>query len=299
MVKSKIPTIAISGGLGNQLFQWFAAHSYFASKGFILDLGHFDINPDREFELSSLLELCSHKSNKQSTIKKFSVMKIYEKFASRGINSNLLEKFGYFQEIAHLQDLNGALESRLDKHLPLYVSGLFQNGDMVNQVFPSVRHELMSYLNENFKSIQAKFALPESFAAIHVRRGDYPISSSPSGAIGQLDDVFYTELASKTELPIILLTENPSDIKELSIALKPWLILSQHEADAWESLSLMANSKFLVGSNSSLSWWGAYLAALEKSETWLPKEWSQWGNYQPIAFDSSIIKTSQSKWRVN
>lgn len=298
MAKSKAPTIAISGGLGNQLFQWFAAHSYFASKGFILDLRHYDINPDREFELSSLLELCSHKFSEESATKKSSLMKIFEKFASRGISPKLLEKLGYYQEIAHPKTLKGVLEGRLDKRLPLYVNGLFQNGDMVNQIFPSVGHELMSYVDENFKFIQAKFALPESFAAIHVRRGDYPISSSPSGAIGQLDDFFYSELASKTELPIILLTEKASDIQELSIALKPWLILSQHEADAWESLSIMANSKFLVGSNSSLSWWGAYLAAVAKKEAWLPNEWSQWGNYQSIAFNSSVIKTSQSKWRV-
>lgn len=299
MAKSKFPTVGISGGLGNQLFQWFAAHLFFETKGFNLDLGHFDINPEREFELSPLIEKCSHKLNKESATKKFPAMKIFGQFASRGIRPNLLEKFGYIQEIAHPEDLSAVLENHSKKRLPLYLNGLFQNGDMVNQIFPSVRHELMSVVDENFKSIQAKFALPELFAAIHVRRGDYPTSSLPSKAIGQLDDVYYSELASKTELPIILLTENTSDIKELSTALKPSLILSQHEADAWQCLSIMANSKFLVGSNSSLSWWGAYLATLEKKEAWLPKGWSQWGNYQPIAFNSSPIKTSQSKWRLS
>ena len=299
MTKSKSPTIAMSGGLGNQLFQWFAAHSFFASNGFILDLEHFDINPDREFELSPLVELCSHKLNKNSATRKFSAMKLFGKLASRGIRPDLLEKFGYIQEIAHPEDLNGVLESHLNSHLPLFLNGLFQNGNMVNQIFPSIRHELMSAVDKNFKSIQAKFALPETFAAIHVRRGDYPISLIPSRAIGQLDDIYYSELASKTQLPIILLTENSSEIKELSSTLKPWLILSRHEADAWQCLSIMANSRFLVGSNSSLSWWGAYLATLEKGEAWLPREWSQWGNYQPIAFNSTLIKTSQSKWRLS
>ena len=229
MKKVRYPKIAFSGGLGNQLFQWSAAHSLFGDKGFYVDLTHYYSKTKRVFELNPF----------------------------------------------------------------------FQNGDFVDDTFPEVEKELAYIIEDSFGATRAMFKIPNKYAVIHVRRGDYPISQFPSKAIGQLDDDFYIQIAARTNLPLILLTESALDVTELSRFIKPCLVLSQKETNPWQSLALMAKSEFFIGSNSTLSWWGAYLASKQEHETWLPGEWSQWGNYNKIEMASREIFFAPSTWRAS
>lgn len=299
MKKTNYPKMAISGGLGNQLFQWSAAHYLFGSEGFCVDLTHYYLKTKRKFELGPLIKLCQHNHNQKLTLNRITVMRLFEWSAHHGTSVRLLEHLGYFQEGNHIKELSEVIKQHKKRNSPLYLNGIFQNGDFVDQTSRTVKKELTDAVANSFIEIRDKHKIPERYAVIHVRRGDYPISSFPSEAIGQLDDKFYLELATKTDLPIVLLTENALDVGELVSRLKPRLLLTQRETNPWQSLAIMARSEFLIGSNSTLSWWGAYLASKLNNETWLPMEWSQWGNYQEIQRKSETILFSPSVWRQN
>ena len=297
MKRNRCPKIAISGGLGNQLFQWSAAHSLFKNEGFYIDLTHYYLKTKRVFELNPLIQFCRHNHNQSLRLNRITIMKVFEWAAYRGVPLRYLEQLGYFQENFHVSDLSDMIATSRKKNSRLYLNGIFQNGNFVDDAFPEVEKEFTHIIEDSFSATRNLFKIPDEYAVIHVRRGDYPISQFPSKAIGQLDDDFYLQILSRTSLPIILLTENFLDVAELSRVIKPWIILSQRETNPWESLSLMAKSKFFIGSNSTLSWWGAYLASKQEHETWLPSDWSQWGNYNKIEMVSRKILFAPSIWR--
>lgn len=292
------PTISLSGGVGNQLFQWAAAHVLFKKTVFNLNLGHYQINPDREFELDLILESCIHCSGYVTNIGRTPLPKYFEWAAARGVPSNLLELLGFFQESSFDMKSQRKIQRRKSVGSPVIVEGLFQDVNIVEEAWPLIGNELTYALTQTLELVKTNLGLPNTYAAIHVRRGDYPITSNPSHAIGQLDDDFFIGIASVFDLPIILLTENASEVASLSKVLRARRIISSAEANPLQTLSILKNAELLVGSNSSLSWWGAYLAAKSGKRSYLPETWSQWGNYENSNLKHSLIDLSPSIWKL-
>ena len=77
------------------------------------------------------------------------------------------------------------------------------------------------------------------------------------------------------------------------------MILSDTEASPLQTLALMSNAQFFVGSNSSLSWWGAYLATKSGNPCILPEKWSQWGNYENSRLKNELIQFFPSTWMLS
>ena len=291
------PTISLSGGIGNQLFQWAAAHVLFKGTVFNLNLGHYQINPEREFQLGPILDSCAHTVGSTTKLGRTPLPKYFEWAAAKGISSILLEPLGFFQEKSFDPNFQHKIQRRMKIGFPVVLEGLFQDVCIVEEAWPLIGDELINALSRSFDSIKSRLGLPDKYAAVHVRRGDYPISAYPSHAIGQLDDSFFTEIASQIDLPIVLLSENANEVAILGKALKSNLIISNTEANPLQTLSILENSESLIGSNSSLSWWGAYLATKSGKKCILPKSWSQWGNYENPKLKSELIQFSSSKWK--
>ena len=291
------PRISLSGGIGNQLFQWAAAHTLFEGTKFSFDLGHYRINKEREFQLASIAKFCKHTlihgcmSNRSLSVRPL------EWAAHKGAPVGLTETLGYFREEKDLQIFQSRTKKRASFGLPITVNGLFQNGFMVDQSFHYIESELDSALRESFEALKTSRQIPREYIAVHVRRGDYPISKTPSKAIGQLDDNYFTRQLAEVDLPIILLTENFSEVSKLSHTLRPHMILSDAEASPLQALALMSKAQIFVGSNSSLSWWGAFLVSKNGKEQVLPREWSQWGNYENQELKLDAINFSESSWK--
>lgn len=293
------PTISLSGGIGNQLFQWAAAHVLFNGTVFNLNLRHYQINPEREFQLGPILDSCVHSAGNTSKLGRTSLPKYFEWATAKGVSSTLLEPLGFFQENSSDFDSQHKIQKRMKIGIPVIVEGLFQDVSIVDEAWPLIGNELTNALMQSFESVKSRLGLPNEYAAVHVRRGDYPMSTNPSHAIGQLDDNFFIEIASKFDLPIVLLTENANEVENLSKALKSNLVISNAEANPLQTLSILENSESLVGSNSSLSWWGAYLATKLGKQSNLPESWSQWGNYENPKLKNELIQFSPSEWKLS
>lgn len=297
-MKSFKPTICLSGGIGNQLFQWAAAHYLFKGRVFNLDLGHYEFNLERKFQLNPFLKSCPHCAGFASKLGDTHLSRYFQWAASKGAPTILLESLGFYQEKLFNLDSLFTIQQNALKGLPMIVEGLFQNIDIVDEAWPLIGQELKFGLNESFDLVKNRLGLPDRYAAIHVRRGDYPISTDPSHAIGQLDDSYFIKIASKFDLPIVLITENAHEVVSLSKNLNAKFVVSNEESNPLETLSILGNAQHLVGSNSSLSWWGAYLASKSGNEAILPEKWSQWGNHENIKLKTDSLQFSPSVWKL-
>jgi hypothetical protein len=293
------PKISLSGGIGNQLFQWAAAHTLFGGTTFSFDLGHYRVNKEREFQLAPIVKCCEHTVGSGGATHGSSSVRALEWVAHKGVAAGIMEVIGYFREDQEIELFQPRTKKRASLGLPITVNGLFQNGSLVEQSYQYIKSELDFALNESFNSLKRSRQIPREYIAVHVRRGDYPISHIPSKAIGQLDDNYFIKNLAGMDLPIIVLTEKSWEVSNLSNALKPYTILSDTEASPLQSLALMSNAQFFVGSNSSLSWWAAYLAAKNGKKQVLPREWSQWGNYENQSLKLDFMNFSKSSWKNN
>jgi hypothetical protein len=281
------------------MFQWAAAHYLFKERAFKLDLGHYEFNLERKFHLEPILKSCPHYSGHASKLGYVQIPRYFQWAAAKGAPMILLEALGFYQEQLFKSDSLLTIQQRATKNLPLIVEGLFQNVDIVDEAWPLFGNELTFGLRESFDLVKTRLGLPDRYAAIHVRRGDYPISTYPSHAIGQLDDSYFIQIASEFDLPIVILAENANEVESLSKTLNAKFVVSNEECNPLETLSILNNAEQLVGSNSSLSWWGAYLASKSGKVSVLPEKWSQWGNHENIKLKTESIQFSPSVWKLS
>lgn len=287
-------SISFSGGLGNQLFQWAAAHSRTATSKFKIDLHLYSNSSTRNFELKELVQCCSHVKYKKNNLKNYSMSRLLESLDSHGIAISVLGTLGLVND----KNYRKFLISKDRLRSKFYLSGLFQDAYLVEQVYAEIKSEIDFVLMNSMKSLTNRILIPDHYLLLHVRRSDYPISHGPSNFIGQLSDRYFIELAEDSKLPIILLSEHEADITDLRDAIKPHLVLSSSQTNSWEVLALMSNAEVFIGSNSTLSWWGAFLATKKGAAAWLPSEWSQWSNIDSRNFFLNSIRYASSSWKI-
>jgi len=290
--------IAVSGGLGNQLFQWAAIHAAIGDSTFSLDLHHYSKLPERKFELAKLYDNCKHLSVKSISTRSYPITRVYESLHFNRVPIKLLQLFGFISDENYREILLGNSISRETIVQSVFLTGLFQDTSLVTRAYAMIEKELNTVIDTTYESCVAKFDLPERYAIVHVRRSDYPISAEPSHAIGQLSDDYFINLLRENELPLILVSENSSDVTSLIQTLKPTLSISKIESTSWETLAMLSNANLLIGSNSTLSWWGAYLSLARTPNIWLPKTWSQWGNYENLNLLINSVNYEESIWKI-
>ena len=294
-----IPTIAIQGGLGNQLSQWFFAHSINESHEFHIDpLYGSSQKVDRNLEIQELIERCPHIAKSShggySPMKMVSLFHLFDRIWEFKKFRSLVEDFGYFREDPRFdqeQSVNYSKEIR-------YGKGYFQKQGKVESIFGIVESELVPIVDEVFQGVRSKFDLIESYDVLHVRRGDYETTSFTPINIGTLsDDYFVNWSKERKHSHKIILTENKEDVLNLVGRLGAVTVIDKSLSNPWETLALMYGAKNFLGSNSSLSWWGARLCSSHGGSVWLPDEWSFWNNIAPEDYHFPKCHKADSLWR--
>ena len=145
------------------------------------------------------------------------------------------------------------------------VTGFYQNFQWAD----NSRQEMMDLLSK--ASIHArhsinKLQLPEKYQVLHYRSGDF---LDHEANFGVLSVDYYKENLDIT-LPAIVLTDSPSRAEKVFKHMDNIRIISPSECDAWSALVVMSGAKLIVGSNSTLSWWGAYFAVQNSAKAVIP-----------------------------
>lgn len=279
--------IFVNGGLGNQLFQYSFVHSERKRIKVYLD---FKPRFDRPFELESLIETCKHGTKICKTNKFLLNLRIKITRFTKKLNSNFLEKtFSRITQVSIEQKPFSYLpQGQTDKH-SLYM-GYFQHWKNVANSWEVFGPELISYI-ESIKFPENLNHDLQKTILIHIRQGDLV---TVKDTMGVLDSGYYSNSISlikknHTEIAfdIVVVTDDVSRAKDVinNEKINNFFIYGPEDLSAWQTLKLLSGAKFIVSANSTLSWWGAYIASKQGGFVVFPDPWfKNWHEQVGTAF---------------
>lgn len=290
-----IPTVAINGGLGNQLFQWFFAHSL--NQQFRIDkvFDSYDFTGQLHYQLAEIENKCTHILKPASSKYIYKTQKFIFSILNRCWNFPhfrfALRFIGYLRESPKKTDSQNVHDFS-DKQV-LYAFGYFQNVQTALQE-TVLKEELEHFIDTISPSVLDRLNLEEKkYDLVHIRK--YPIREMREVDLGNLSFEYYENWIDKVNTQnLIVLCK---DFREAAFLLNKYtdiLILDDSCVDPWEVIALMRNARNCLSSNSTLSWWGAFLCMRNSGQAYLPSDWSYWGNVETekLHFDSCKIQTS-------
>lgn len=253
-----------AGGLGNQLFVWSAAHQIAREKSERVVI-FTPRRSNRKNELSDLESVCSHNILVVETSLYFKMIKLLEK-VERNLSPN--KSISKFLGVLTLQDPTSKLNSINLKARIL--RGYFQYSEIITLNAAEVLSEIRALVKMNYEGISKRIEFPEKFQVFHIRRGDYLENQE---TLGVLSDGYFSGCRDE-HYPLVICTENSLD---LTSSLNALHIIDKDVASTWETLAVMAKSSNLVTSNSTLSWWGGFLAITESDSAKIicPEPWTK------------------------
>jgi hypothetical protein len=276
-------TVALYGGLGNQLFQYatgLAVAKHNEAK-LIIDLSWFDV---------------AHKIP-NTTIRKFAL-------APFGIEAEIQKKRGFFtlNESNTLKRIFNRISRQFGIRLksrqvvneqnfrfepsifqlncPITLNGYWQSPKYFDNIIAEIQGIFGSAraLSPESRLVMTEILNSESICA-HVRRGDYVTSKQAAKTHGLCDLEYYRKgirIVSEgmTNPHCYVFSDDPEWVREnFDVGVPITVVDVNGPDDAHQDLWLMAACQRFVIANSSLSWWGAYLSNAQKKIVVAPKKW--------------------------
>lgn len=275
--KENVIIIRLTGGLGNQMFQYAVGRttSLKARTSLKLDISSY---ANDKFGRHYSLDIFNIKAT-LATPQEIEKLRPVENFFTRK-SPRLFRLLSFLSKTYINEDLNGGVIPQ--NMSQLYLDGYWQNekyfvdyGDQIRQDFqlkPRPDKQVANYLKK-IKSTNS--------VAIHIRRGDYVSNTRIARSVGicgiryyQRAMKFVTKHVNNPVFFIFSEKENFAWIKAKLIIEPPFLFVNN---DDFEDLRLISSCKHNIVANSSFSWWGAWLNNNPKKivvapDPWLAKE---------------------------
>jgi hypothetical protein len=294
-----IPTVAINGGLGNQLFQWFFAHTIMVDSKFKIDkiFDDFDYTGQLHYQLGELESQCHHVVNPGGSKYLSKAHKFFYTSLNRGWNYSifryLLRQIGYLRESPKKSDAQNSSVFG-DRNLR-YAFGYFQNTDSIRDTI-IVDNELLKYIDLFSDNLLKRLNLLKGkYDVIHVRK--YPIKTMRTVDIGNLSIEYYRNWIREVDAKnLVVLCKEYNEAERLLDTHPGAIILDNQTLNPWEAIALMSKARKTLSSNSTLGWWGALLCAKNLGDAYLPSDWSYWGNVDTHKLFFEGCKVFPSSW---
>jgi hypothetical protein len=239
----KIATIEVSGGLGNQFFQLGAA-LFLRSKGMSirLDLKPNELNGKRENDIQDLAASLGFIPFERPVTNREKIGSIILRRIFQRVQMNVIREIEEF----------GCPPVRFSRWKVVY-RGYWQCTDVAIEL----KESIISYLGINAH-------VKRETIALHIRRGDYMVGNNPNfhGVLAGeyfLNAVNYLRL-NLGNLPVVIYSDSPDYVRTES-----WLpslvnYSFAEEMSTLETFKSISSSVAIVGSNSTFSWWAAYIS---------------------------------------
>lgn len=247
--------LKLSGGLGNQLFQIAAANhiAYMLNKKFTIDLSFYN----RDIE--------------NNTSRNFVISKIFN-LPIKYVEFSLLErliiklKFTNFLAFTILNDNNYRYFKSLNEKNIFLMQGYFQN-----HLFFKDSIEILK------KSINLKRNTLKNSVSIHIRRGDYLLPDNQNYFAKCSLDYYKNSILKLSKLINLdnhsfYIFSDDIDWCKRNIKLN-YKTIFRDSYDEVEDFLFMSNCENNIISNSTFSWWAAYLNDYKYKRVIAPKEW--------------------------
>lgn len=260
--------IKLSGGLGNQMFQ-FATGYTLAKKNNVklsLDLRRFSRRKDHNgFELQNVFDIYSKVKFLDNPLDFYLInfKEILHKidFTYKKFNEPHYHYTKMISNVSKHSKLNGYWQSEL----------YFQNyADEIKKIF-----SFSKQLNEKNSLIANEIKQNQSIS-IHIRRGDYllPNNSNHNTDLRK----YYLKAIEKTSKfynspKYFIFTDDPSWVsRNFTLDYLFKIVNINHQTQSFFDMYLMSLCKSNIIANSSFSWWGAWLNNNDKN-IFAPKNW--------------------------
>lgn len=269
-MSGQVIEVVLSGGIGNQLFQY--ASGRFLSEKLLAPL-RFDVswylrNYDpqkttrRQLVLSNFipsknLEVCSSSLPKK-------VLDIYRRFENFKLINDLSQSVENFQDISTEKSIR--------------LSGYWQSNGYFDEIESLLRTEINrtpEYFEES-KELLNTISSTQSLG-LHVRRGDYVSLSNAALFHGVCKPEYY--IASVDEMrrltgvdSVIIFSDDMKWCKE-NLEFSSETIYVDESIPDIDQLKLMSHCSNQIISNSSFSWWAAWLGKSVGQKVIYPKTW--------------------------
>lgn len=264
--------IEISGGLGNQMFQY-ALGQKFVSMGkevkYDLSFYNESVQTLRKFELDIFHVDCP-------------VATEYElRKMGRGQNffDRIIQKFSADNNKVYEENLDMGYQPNIFALDDIYLSGYWQS----EKYFKDITEQILSIyrmpekMNGTSKEILLKIK-KENSVSIHIRRGDY-LSEENSRIYGGICTKYYYEKAVKymrenLSNPQFYIFSNDSEWAGSQFKGKDMKVIEcNNNENNYFDMFLMSNCKANIIANSTFSWWGAWLNQYPDKVVISPQKW--------------------------
>jgi hypothetical protein len=116
--------------------------------------------------------------------------------------------------------------------------------------------------------------IPEEFIAVHMRLGDY---LSVADQFKRLPATYFnygiaTARRRAGDLPVVVFSDSIDMCREI-LPGHDFYVGDQKGNTILEQMLAVAHGTAIVGSNSSFSWWAAFLSPSEDKNKFLPRQW--------------------------
>lgn len=285
--------IFFEGGLGNQMFQY-AFTRYLQIKfneGVEYDISkyEFEKNETREFDLNAFNIsrdwICAPK--KKSRFERFGAkyvlyliitfpyIKINKALLKRGhavwfsaLYQRLINCLGFYR--VHFYDY---AEPKYTQRKNKYIRGQW--------FCPSIVMKIDDYIRNELKVITPISALNQSFLAkihscnsvgVHIRRGDYVELGLIVCSIPYYEKCM-KRMASLAENPVFFIFSDDIDWVRENLNVDYPVVYIDNKNSSVDDMRLFYSCNHFILSNSTFSWWGAYLGGTDDKIVIAPKYW--------------------------
>lgn len=278
--------LKISDGLGNQMFQYAfgRALSELCQDRLYLNLLHFAQSDLRHYSLKHFYlneEVKVYSKPQQYVTYMYGKLK-YEyltRIKYKNFTGSKVEQLQTFNREGIYYGLSPYeyYEIQTSSSFIKYVNGYWQSPKFFNQIESKLQQELRVKTAPSEKNKAMIKKIEQSNAVcVHIRRGDYVGSS-----FDICTEAYYQKamdiIASKVENPTFYIFSNSSEdlqwIKENYHFDYNLVYVDLNNCD-YEELRLMYTCKHFIISNSTFSWWGAYLSTYTDKVVIAPSKWN-------------------------
>lgn len=263
----------ISGGLGNQMFQFAAglALAKFQNTTLKVDLrGFHERNTHNGYELERVFGLDG------TVAKSFEISDRLGIFRDKRLYSLLKRQRFFRSSKVYIEQSLSFHSSFFDLQGNSYIDGYFQSQKYFSSIEPDVRNifSFKATFNEANDRLAEIIRLTNS-VSVHVRRGDYEGNSFYAKNTYDYYNAAIDLIKTRTKNPIFFIfSDDPSWCRHFFQNCTNMKIISKNcGLQAFNDMALMTLCKHHINANSSFSWWGSYLAEYRDGITIVPSRW--------------------------
>lgn len=271
-----IVAIKLSGGLGNQFFQYAAGRSMALRHNakLFIDKSFFAKSPNRKYVLDQF-NIIQHRITKKEII---------TSYLNR--EQQLLDFFSKEIEIINSSEFK-LVETGFSYNKnfeivtpPILLDGYWQSEKYFSSISESLKLEftLRFPLNIHVNILKDKIISSNS-VAIHLRRGDYTTNKEINAIHGICDFDYYFEAFKELEMLVgdafpFIFSDDKETAIEFQKKLGRGLIVScEVITNDIEEFTLMSYCKHFIIANSTYSWWAAWLGNYNSKVVFAPCKW--------------------------